>query len=59
MQKIEKNNIYDNIPESLPKELIETLEKTNNVKIERIISRGHVTADNKWYNQNKNEFVYF
>ena len=57
MKKIAKNNIYAKIPSNIPKELTAILSKTKNIKIEKIISKGHITEQNKWYNQSKNEFV--
>ncbi len=51
------NNIFSNVPKSLPKELIQSLVKTKKCRIERIISKSHKTSKGKWYNQNKNEFV--
>ena len=50
-------NLLQNIPESLPEELFETLVKTGTVHIERIVSRGHTSPEDGWYDQNKNEFV--
>jgi len=49
-------NILSNIPQNLPAELIETLASKENVRIERIVSRGHVSDD--WYDQETNEFVF-
>jgi|SRR3989344_7139033 len=50
-------NILSNIPDKIPKEIIETVVSSPNIKIERIISKGHVTSKGKWYNQEKDEFV--
>ena len=52
-----KNNLLENIPEDLPEELFETLVKTDSVHIERIVSRGHTSPEEGWYEQEKNEFV--
>ncbi len=51
------NNLFNNIPQNLPEEVFETIIKTDNIQIERIISHGHITEKNKWYEQNKNEWV--
>jgi cupin 2 domain-containing protein len=48
-------NILSNIPKDLPEELIEVLAENDKVRIERIVSAGHISAD--WYDQNTNEFV--
>ncbi len=54
---MELKNIFENVPQELKKELFQTLAENNNIRIERIISRGQITPENKWYNQNENEFV--
>jgi len=51
------NNIFDAIPKSASTEIFETLIESEDIKIERIISRGHVTPDPGWYDQDKNEWV--
>lgn len=48
-------NIFSDIPEDLPDEMMDVLAKKGNVKIERIVSRGHVSDD--WYDQANDEFV--
>lgn len=50
-------NIFKNIPQTLPEELFETIIKNDHVHIERIVSYGQVTADEQWYEQEKNEWV--
>ena len=50
-------NLLQDIPESLPEELFETLVKTGTVHIERIVSRGHTSPEEGWYDQDQNEFV--
>jgi cupin 2 domain-containing protein len=50
-------NLLKNIPEHLPKELFETLARSGDVHIERIISSGHTSPTNEWYDQTKHEFV--
>ena len=52
-----KKNLFENLPESLPEEIIETIIESKNVKIERIISKGHSSPKNYWYDQEKNEWV--
>ena len=39
------------------KELFETLLETKSIKIERITSKGEVTAEGEWYDQEDDEFV--
>ena len=50
-------NLFSNIPDDLPDELFETLVKTDAVDIQRIVSKGHTTPGEDWYDQNTNEFV--
>ncbi len=50
-------NLYTAIPTDLPDELFETLLAQNTVKIERIVSRGHVTPSGEWYDQAGDEWV--
>jgi cupin 2 domain-containing protein len=50
-------NIFKEIPEQLPEELIECLFKRDNIQIERIISKGHITPTGQWYDQEQDEWV--
>lgn len=50
-------HFIQNIPEKLPEELVEVLAKSGNVRIERIVSKGHTTSEGEWYDQNQNEWV--
>ena len=52
-----KSNIFNNIPEELKEELFEELISKNNLKIERIVSYGHTTKENEWYDQDSDEWV--
>ncbi len=38
-------------------EIFEVLKESSNIKIERIVSKGNITPDNKWYNQDTDEWV--
>jgi len=49
-------NIFDNLPES-ETESFETLFSKTGVKIERIVSRGHRSANDFWYEQTEDEWV--
>lgn len=51
------NNIFDDIPAKLHKEVIESLVDSENVRVERIISKGHTSPDTGWYDQDRNEWV--
>lgn len=54
-------NLFANIPADLsssPKELFETLlQAPGKVKIERIVSHGHITPAAEWYDQTWDEWV--
>ncbi|MGI9294330.1 MAG: cupin domain-containing protein [Pseudomonadales bacterium] len=51
------NSLFANIPPSLPEELFEELVANNGVKIERIVSRGHSSHADDWYDQQQSEWV--
>ena len=57
MGKICKNNLFDDIPASLSQEWFQTLFRNGNVKIERIVSRGHCSPPGFWYDQDWDEWV--
>ncbi|NJD21236.1 MAG: cupin domain-containing protein [Melioribacter sp.] len=50
-------NIFDNFSKENEKEFIEEILSTKNFKLGRIISEGHASSSNFWYDQDKNEFV--
>ena len=50
-------NIYKQIPDDLGEEIFEVLVQSKDVKIERIISKGHKSPDTGWYDQEQNEWV--
>ena len=53
----EMNNIYKKIPKQLDDEIFEQLAENENVRIERIISKGHQSPTSGWYDQEQNEWV--
>jgi cupin 2 domain-containing protein len=50
-------NIFRDLPVSIPEEIFETILEEKKIKIERIISHGHTSPKNFWYDQDTNEFV--
>lgn len=50
-------NLYDDLPEKLPDELIETLVEDAGLRLERIVSTGQATAEGEWYDQDADEWV--
>ncbi len=51
------HNIFDAIPKDISTEVLDVLVDSNNVKIERIISKGQRSPDSGWFDQDKNEWV--
>lgn len=49
--------IFTDIPAQLPIELCQTLFSKPTIRIERIVSKGHCSAENEWYDQNQDEWV--
>lgn len=54
---MELSNIFESIPDDLGKEIFEVLAQTENVTIERIISKGHTAPETGWYDQERHEWV--
>ncbi len=54
---VETGALLDEVPTALDAELVETLLKANSVRIERIVSTGHVTAPGCWCDQGWDEWV--
>jgi cupin 2 domain-containing protein len=52
-----KGTLLGGIPVELPEEIFDTICLSENVKIERIVSRGHASPTGFWYDQEKSEFI--
>ena len=50
-------NIFSNIPEAIPDELFHTLLSKKQIKIERIVSKGHSSDLDNWYDQTQDEWI--
>ena len=50
-------NIFSDIPAEIPNEIFEDIITTEKVRVERIVSKGHVSLDTQWYDQTENEWV--
>ena len=50
-------NLFADIPEILPEELIQPLLSTPGFRIERIVSQGHRSPEGFWYDQEAAEWV--
>ena len=51
------DNLFEVVPSALPSEVIQTLLQGSEVRIERIVSRGHTSPPGFWYNQEQSEWV--
>lgn len=51
------NSIYSSIPDNISEELIEELVRSKSIRIERIVSEGHASPKNFWYDQTENEWL--
>jgi len=50
-------NLFAELPAHLPAELVTTLLEAADVRIERIISHGHASPADFWYDQPQHEWV--
>jgi len=50
-------NLFTDLPAGLPEELFTTLMQAPDVRIERIVSRGHQSPDGFWYDQRTGEWA--
>ncbi|MBN2161587.1 MAG: cupin domain-containing protein [Pontiellaceae bacterium] len=50
-------NLFRDIPDMLPEELISVLAENESVRIERIVSDGHASPEGFWYDQEESEWI--
>jgi len=50
-------NIFSDIPPNLPNEIFDDILTTDQLRIERIVSKGHTSPDTGWYDQSENEWL--
>jgi cupin 2 domain-containing protein len=50
-------NLFDSVPEAISGELFSELARGDNVRIERIVSKGHTSPASGWHDQAENEWV--
>lgn len=55
---METANLLCNIPADLPVELVQTILVSGDIRIERIVSKGHQSPPDFWYDQEQNEWVF-
>ena len=51
------NNLFDDLPQHLPTELVTKLLEAGSLRIERIVSHGHASPEGFWYDQTQAEWV--
>ncbi|MBK1791123.1 cupin domain-containing protein [Persicirhabdus sediminis] len=54
---VASGSLLDPLPSQLGEEVFEILAQSDAVKIERIVSRGHSSPAEGWYDQSQNEWV--
>lgn len=52
-----KENLFSNLPQSIPEEIVRNILTTGPVRIAQIISKGQCSPDDYWYDQQENEWV--
>ena len=57
LERILMNNIFAALPDNLEAEVFEKLIDSENVTIERIVSKGHTSPETGWYDQETSEWV--
>lgn len=54
---MKNKNIFSDVPAQIPEEIIQEIFASGNIRIERIISKGHSSPEDFWYDQKENEWV--
>lgn len=54
---MESGDLFERIPAELPVEAIEVLAAGGRTRIERIVSKGHCSPADFWYDQDEEEWV--
>ena len=54
---MQSGNIFSAIPQGIDQESFEEILNSGNIRIERIISRGHTSPPGHWYDQEHDEWV--
>ncbi len=54
---INVENLFEFIPEDISEEIFTEIARGKNIKIERIISKGHISPESGWYDQDSNEWI--
>jgi cupin 2 domain-containing protein len=51
------NNLFSDIPHAAAEEFFETLVSGRDLRVERIVSRGHSAPESGWFDQDEHEFI--
>jgi len=54
---IEFGKLFETLPEDISEEIFSELVRGDNIKIERIVSKGHSSPASGWYDQAEHEWV--
>ncbi len=54
---MEFGNLFDFLPDVIHEEQVSVLVRKKNIRIERIVSKGHSSPESGWYDQADNEWV--
>ena len=57
MPSIQTRNLFQDLPDALAAEALDTLFSNPSLRIERIVSQGQSTPDQDWYDQREDEWV--
>jgi cupin 2 domain-containing protein len=57
MSSRQVQNLFADLPNSLPEELVDVLAQTERVRVERIVSTGQASPVGFWYDQPQHEWV--
>lgn len=55
--RVETGNIFCALPREAPEEKVTALVATPHLRIESIVSHGHVTPEGTWFDQDRTEWV--
>lgn len=57
MKTVLDTNVFTSIPENPESEVLDELFQRDDLRIERIVSKGHTSPQSGWYDQEENEWV--
>ncbi len=54
---MKKESLLANLPADLSQEFFKEIINTGHIRIEQIVSKGHTSPEQGWYDQDENEWV--